>query len=355
MAQGEETVDELKEKLSFNRQQLKKVKQLLAKQGENETLRTLKRDLEQVIKLTDELVHLKEGKVIAAKDGTEAQRSVAPSIPEGKRRGVKRKPPREWGEEKDRWEAGERTQVKVHGRWELGVVTGRAKDGNGKMMWDLDLLERNQKVKAHKSKMRTYVVPLKAEIVIGNEVRAYAIGKFKRGMVEDITRDGKYRISFLRTGNQVVVPLRDIQVMKIKTQKMVKDSKGFWHVSEPVIPKNLDILDADNVDEQKRKKKRRKQIRKEHNLLLKQAAEQNRRNNWKSFQKKIKKKSKRSIGTSLKSFKGGSMFAAPTTLEQRVGVGHGVPKMTKYHEQKHHHALKRNIDVDDEYSDDDYE
>merc|ERR1719433_1277166 len=154
-------------------------------------------------------------------------------------------------------------------------------------------------------------------------------------MIEDVTKEGKYRISFLKQNQHGVVPIQDIQLSKFKTQKMSKDSKGFWHVAEPVIPQHLQDRANDNETQRQTKQKRRKQIRKEHNLLMKQAACQNRRNNWQLFQSKVKKKSKKTIGTSLKSFKNKSMFAAPTTLDAKVGVGHGVPKMTAYHEQRH--------------------
>merc|ERR1719433_1124114 len=160
-------------------------------------------------------------------------------------------------------------------------------------------------------------------------------------MIEDVTKEGKYRISFLKQNQHGVVPIQDIQLSKFKTQKMSKDSKGFWHVAEPVIPQHLQDKSNDTEQQRDTKRKRRKQIRKEHNLLMKQAACQNRRNNWQLFQTKVKKKSKNTIGTSLKSFKKESMFRAPTSLDQRVGVGHGKQKMTKYHEKRHHHNLKR--------------
>lgn len=351
----EESVDDLKEKLEFNKQQLKKVKHLLATKKENDTLRTLKRDLEQVIKLTTELVNLKEGKVVASQDGT-GQRSVAPSVPadiHGK--GKKRKAPREWGEEKERWEVGERCQVKVHSRWELGVVKGRERNVDGKVMWQINLLEKNFPLAAHKSRMRTYVVPLANEVGIGHEVKAFHDGKFQRGIVQEITPDKKYHVSFLKNAAVAVVELKDVQLSKFKTQKMSKDSKGFWHVAEPVVPQHLQYRPADSEQQRQTKQKRRKRIRKEHNLLMKQAACQNRRNNWQLFQTKVKKKSKTTIGTSLKSFKKKSMFAAPTSLDQKVGVGHGVPKMTQYHEQRHHHSLKRTNNREDDYSEDDFE
>jgi len=353
----EETVEELKKKLDFNKQQLKKVKILLAQKKENDTLRTLKRDLEQVIQLTTELVNLKEGKVVAEADG-DIGRSVAPSVPDdtsGKNR--KRKAPREWGEEKDRWEKGERCQVKVYGHWELGVVVGQERNVDGKVHWQINLLEKNFPLSAHKTRMRTYVVPLPSDIEIGQEIKAYTDGTFKRGMVEEILKDGKYRISILRSGHRVAVPISDLQPSKFKTQKMSKDSKGFWHVADPVVPQHLQDRKNDSTKKRELKQKRRKQIRKEHNLLMKQAAQQNRRNNWSMFQKKIKKKSKKTVGTSLNSYKNTSMFAAPTSLEQKVGVGHGVPTMTKYHEQRHHHSLKRGVYEEDfsEEEDEDYE
>merc|ERR550534_2170217 len=175
-------------------------------------------------------------------------------------------------------------------------------------------------------------------------------------MIEDITKEKKYRISFLKTGQTAVVGIQDIQLSKFKTQKMSKDNKGFWHVAEPVIPQHLQDRPNDTEQQRDTKRKRRKQIRKEHNLLMKQAACQNRRNNWQLFQTKVKKKSKSTIGTSLKSFKQQSMFASPTTLDQKVGVGHGVPRMTEYHEHRHHHALKRTNNYEEEdYSEEDYE
>jgi len=320
----DESVNDLHTKLEKNKQQLKKVKNLLSSQKENETLKTLKRDLEQVIKLTTELLNLKEGKVVAYADD-KSERSIAPSIPVNLVKYQKRKAPREWGEEKDKWKKGERCQVKVHGRWELGVVRRREQDTiDNKVMWEIDLLEKRLRVSAHKSRMRTYVIPLQKEISIGQEVKALHNGMFQRGMVEDLNKDeGRYRISFLRTGQQALVPLQDLQLAKFKTQKMSKDGKGFWHVAEPIIPKTLELKASDSQEQRTSKKKRRKQIRKEHNLLLKKAAQQNRRNNWQEFQLKIKKKSKKKIGIFLSTFKTKSIFASPKGLNQMVGRGHG--------------------------------
>jgi len=135
----DESVNDLHTKLEKNKQQLKKVKNLLSSQKENETLKTLKRDLEQVIKLTTELLNLKEGKVVAYADD-KSERSIAPSIPVNLVKYQKRKAPREWGEEKDKWKKGERCQVKVHGRWELGVVRRREQDTiDNKVMWEVQI------------------------------------------------------------------------------------------------------------------------------------------------------------------------------------------------------------------------
>merc|ERR1719461_934459 len=131
-------------------------------------------------------------------------------------------------------------------------------------------------------------------------------------MIQDITRDGKYRVQMLKSSSVATVQLKDLQLLKFKTQKMSKDSKGFWHVAEPVVPQHLQDRTEDTQLQRESKRKQRKRIRKEHNLLMKQAACQNRRNNWQLFQNKVKKKSKTTIGTSLKSFKKKSMFAAPT-------------------------------------------
>merc|ERR1719461_2324190 len=131
-------------------------------------------------------------------------------------------------------------------------------------------------------------------------------------MIQDITKDSKYRVQMLKSSQVAVVPLKDLQLLKFKTQKMSKDSKGFWHVAEPVVPQHLQDRTEDTQLQRESKRKQRKRIRKEHNLLMKQAACQNRRNNWKLFKDKVKKKSKKTIGSSLNSFKNESMFRAPT-------------------------------------------
>lgn len=346
----EDSVQDLRKKLENNKQQLKKVKQLLANK-ENETLRTLKRDLEQVISLTTELLNLKEGKVNAEAE-EQTQTTFAPE-PQNKRK-RKRQDPREWGKEKDLWEIGERCQIKVGHQWELAAVIGKEKNEKDQTLWQVECLERAFECSVHKTRMRTYVIPLVEEIKVGMEVKAFheSANRFFRGMLEDKLKNGRYKVSFLNSGDTVVLALRDLQPSKHNTQKMQRDKDGFWHVLAPTIPSTLADKANDSEQQRDNKRKRRKQIKKEHNFLTKQAAQQNRRHNWKLFQKKITKKSKKKLGTSLQSFKRPSKFAAPTTLKQRVGVSH-EPKMTKYTEQKHHHSLKRNVYEDEFESDDD--
>ena len=141
-----DNLDEYRSKLLKSKQQLKKVKQLLTQQPHNDNLINLKKDLEEVINVTENLILKKQEKAFdSAKniksktkksnhnnDDNQSFQSTAtlnnsinaePNIyannPMFIQNNIKtekeKKPiPREWGVKKDHYEIGERCQVHLY-------------------------------------------------------------------------------------------------------------------------------------------------------------------------------------------------------------------------------------------------
>jgi len=335
-----ESLDELRSKLAKNEEQLRDVNKLLASQSENETLLTLKRDLEQVITLTRNLVEMKESKV-------RAEASV-----ESGRGKNKKKIPREWGEAKTEWQITERCQAKyfiphANGRykWDIAQIVDKVPHSSGQQGYKVVFLEYGNDAVLTAGDMRTYVPPLVDQIKIGQKVRACWPDDhmFYEARVDEITDDGKYKVTFLKYNNKSTIEINDIQILKEKKTLVSKDKQGYLHVKELEIPEAYQGKQTDSKTVKDKKRKKSRNLKKKHRLLKLEAAQQNRQNNWKRFMTKGIKKAKKKLGGSLMQTNK-SMFAAPTSLDGRVGIVNSGSKMTDYHKQTHYHSLRRDPD-----------
>merc|ERR1719464_1821966 len=88
------------------------------------------------------------------------------------------------------------------------------------------------------------------------------------------------------------------------------------------------------------KRLKKRQLKKRHRRLLKEAEQDNRQNAWKRFKNKGEKVTKKGLKTTLFRRKK-SIFAAPESLEGRVGVYGSGKGMTNFGERTHFHSLKR--------------
>jgi len=342
------TLDELRAKLAKSKEQLKQVTKMLTHKPNNDTLKSLKKDLKRVIELTENLVSMKEQKYKeneTIKDGKGVQNRVVG--PDGKPQ------PREWGVPQDKYEVNERCQAKWtnengEDRWYIAQITEIVKHPEGKdgVGYNVLFLEYGNEHVCTVKDMRTFVPPLQEQVKVGNQVRAcwQEDGMFYKAIVTKANDDGTYAVEFTRYKNKSdSVPLTDIQLVKTRKQPIMKhvDKKGWTHVAaEPFIPENLKAKTSDTKAELEKKRLKKRAIKKRHRRLMKEAEQDNRQNSWRRFHKKGMK-------MSLKKFKGSlfktskSIFAAPESLDGKVGVYNSGMKMTQFDERTHYHNIRR--------------
>ena len=131
-----------------------------------------------------------------------------------------------------------------------------------------------------------------------------------------------YRITYTRYNHSEEIPCQYLRRYPTKN-----DGKEIYESKEFVVPPNLVILATDSEEEKKRKKKKVKYLRSkftEKNDELESKAVQS---SWQAFVNKGVKKNKTG-------FKKNSMFAAPDSIEGKVGVTNSGTSMTEYHSRK---------------------
>ena len=131
-----------------------------------------------------------------------------------------------------------------------------------------------------------------------------------------------YRITYTKYGHSEEVPCQYLKKYPLK-----HDSKEVFEAKEFVIPPNLIISPTDSEEEKKRKKKKVKYLKSkfaEKNDELESKAVQS---SWQAFVNKGVKKN-------ITGFKKTSMFAAPSTIEGKVGVTNSGSNMTEYSSKK---------------------
>jgi len=344
---SDSSLDELRAKLTKSKNQLKQVTKMLAQKPNNETVKNLKTDLERVIELTENLLKMKEQKYAEA--SKRKGRAMTIIGPDGKEQ------PREWGMPKDEWKIGERCQAKFTDKhWYVGAITdivAHPAGGVGKG-YQILFLEYGDEHVATVENMRTYVPPLKEQVQVGDRVRACwgDDGMFYKAIIQNITEDGKYDVEFTKYKNKATVPLEDIQLVKEKKAPIMKtvDKKGWTHVAEEVyIPESLKPKPEDSKEILDKKRLKKRKLKKQHRRMLKEAAQDNRQNAWKRFRRKGERSKKKGLKANLFR-KAKSIFAAPESLEGRVGVFGSGTGMTEFGERTHFHNLKRGVDEDEE-------
>jgi len=350
-SQADHTLDELRAKLAKSKEQLKQVTKMLQQKPNNDTLKSLKKDLKRVIEMTENLVEMKEQKY---KDNVpqtaKPEKGISTMVvgPDGKTQ------PREWGVYKPEYEVGERCQAKfTDGRWYIAQITEVVKspDGGEGKGYNVLFLEYGNEHVAKAKDMRTYVPPLPEEIKVGDRVRACwnEDGMFYKAIVQKENPDGTYAVEFTRYKNKADgVKLEDFQLVKERKAPVMKhvDKKGWTHVAAvPHIPDKLQGNAKDSKATLDEKRLRKRRIKKRHRRLMKEAEQDNRQNSWRRFHKKGIKKALGSFKGSLFK-KGKSIFAAPEGLDGKVGVYGSGQKMTEFDPRTHYHNIRRGMDED---------
>jgi len=335
----ENSLDELVAKLTKSKEQLKQVTRMLTQKPNNDTLKSLQKDLKRVIELTENLVKMKEAKAAENAADTKEKKENKPQ-------------PREWGVPKDEYVVGERCQAKyTDGRWYIAQITEivphpQGEEGKG---FNVLFLEYGNEHVCGTKDMRTYVAPLPDEVKVGDTVRACWAedGMFYKAQITGKNPNGNYAVEFTKYKNKADdVPLSDMQLVKERKKPLLVhvDKKGWTHVAaEPYIPAKLQPKPSDSKEEKDRKRIKTRQAKKRHRKLMKTAEQNNRQNSWLRFHKKGMKKSvKKFKGSLFKTSK--SIFAAPEGIDGKVGVAGSGRKMTNFDERTHHHKIRKGIE-----------
>ena len=105
------------------------------------------------------------------------------------------------------------------------------------------------------------------------------------------------------------------------------DGKDVYEAKEFVVPTNLVILPSDTEEEKNRKKKKVKFLKNKFAEKKDELESRAVQSSWQSFVNKgVKKKTK--------GIKKTSMFAAPDTVDGKVGVTNSGASMTEYQSRK---------------------
>lgn len=340
-AGSDHTLDELRAKLTKSKDQLRQVTKMLQSKPNNDTLKSLKKDLKRVIELTENLVEMKEQKYKDRAPGKDAKSGTVTG-PNGKQQ------PREWGQFKPEYEIGERCQAKfTDGRWYIAQITEvqKAPDGTDGKGYNVLFLEYGNEHVAMAKDMRTYVPPLPEQVKVQDRVRACwsEDGMFYKAIVQKQNADGTFAVEFTKYKNKADgVELKDIQLVKEKKVPVMKhvDKKGWTHVAaEAYIPEKLKATATDSKMKLDEKRMAKRRIKKRHRRLMKEAEQDNRQNSWRRFHKKGLKKAKKNLGASLfKTTK--SIFASPEAMDGKVGVYGSGTTMTKFDQRTHYHNIR---------------
>jgi len=388
-----DNLDEYRAKLQKSKQQLKKVKQLLTQQPNNENLLNLKKDLEEVVSVTESLILKKQEKAfdpqkvkkpskpstlhsdpsptnalhqdshrpndasnsnIYANNPMFVQTQGAAAKPEKPKRPI----PREWGIKKDHYEIDERCQVKWNRKWYIAKVMERVEaersaeskedDEDDGMKYRVWFLNHGQEYVASLEHIRSYVPPLVSQLRIGMRVRALwsKDGRFYPALIEEIADDGEYRIKFEKYNEYWKVPLYDIQLFANKdpvahSNVVRKGKDGTLHIAESVtIPQALWSRDDDTPAEREKKRKKIRSIKRQHRSLKMEVESKNRANSWTNFKAKSLKKSRRKFqSTLLRQDQQRSIFENPSNATSSMMEKNA--NMTTFSKRTHFHHLKR--------------
>ena len=164
-------------------------------------------------------------------------------------------------------------------------------------------------------------------------------GRYYDATVETVTSHG-YRVKFPGYGTTEEVPLEYLRARTRVARKPAaggvagaaadaRDANGEFKV-----PENLKILPTDSEEEIARKRKKIKAIKSKNRSQAIEDERNSKASNWQAFQKKAATKKAPKGSMVASGLKRGSMFAAPTSVDGRVGVVGSGGGMTEFTERK---------------------
>jgi survival-of-motor-neuron-related-splicing factor 30 len=180
--------------------------------------------------------------------------------------------------------------------------------------------------------------PPGAPFAVGSRVQAIyqADGLWYEAVIDAITDDGIYKITFLGYGNKQDTRLTEMREPvaapppkpegEKKKRTKVEDVFETNEAGEFVVPKNLQILPNDS-DEVKAKKKRKiKSLKDKFRMRRAEKARSEKQNTWKKFADK--KATKRKVGF-MTGMRKESIFKTSDSFTGKVGVTGSGKEMTK--------------------------
>jgi len=159
------------------------------------------------------------------------------------------------------------------------------------------------------------------------EARYSVDGTWYKAVIDSILEGGKYRVTYSEYGNQEVVSIADIRPLNdiVKQNKNLPLKRPSIPDAIQQIPKSLQILPTDNEDVRAAKKKRVHAIKSGNRLKSLEQERADVKDKWMEFQKKSKKK----VSMTLTDRKKGSIFASPDSVNGKVGVTNSGKPMTQ--------------------------
>ena len=168
-----------------------------------------------------------------------------------------------------------------------------------------------------------------AQVVVGAELvgRYSGDGKYYDVVVEAVTDFG-YKVSFTEYGNSEELPLEYLRV-RSQTGQLPDANEGLVREADGTyrIPEHLKVLPSDSEQDRLRKRRRVKALKQKLKQSEQDAARDQSKNSWQAFQQKG---AKRRVAGSMKGVRKESIFAAPTTVDGKVGVTGSGRDMTEF-------------------------
>jgi survival-of-motor-neuron-related-splicing factor 30 len=173
--------------------------------------------------------------------------------------------------------------------------------------------------------------------VVGSRVQAlyHTDGLWYDAVIDAITDDGTYKITFLGYGNKQDTKLAEMREPvaappkpegeKKKRPKM-DDVFETNEAGEFVVPKNLQILPNDSEEVKAKKKRKIKSLKDKFRMKRAEKARSDKQNSWKKFADK--KATKRKVGF-MTGMRKESIFKTSDSFTGKVGVTGSGKEMTK--------------------------
>ena len=158
-------------------------------------------------------------------------------------------------------------------------------------------------------------------------------GRYYDATVEAVTAHG-YRVAFPGYGTTEELPLEYLRARTRAPRKALAAAAAADAGGEFKVPENLKILPTDSEEEIARKRKKIKAIKSKNRSQAIEDERNSKASNWQAFQKKAATKKAPKGSMVASGLKRGSMFAAPTSVDGRVGVVGSGGGMTEFTERK---------------------